>query len=551
MTTAFPARATDPTPRTAAPAPRTGRPLAGTARVSRLLARSARWSLLMWTVVVTGLVVASAQGVISLYDSAADRAGYAATTGGSAATAAMAGRPHDLDTVGGIAAFEIGFFTMLVFPVIAVHLAIRLTRSHEDAGRIEQVRAAPVGALAPVVAGGIVAAAVAPAVGLLTWIGLTAVGLPAAGAGWYAAGLTGELVFFTALGLLAAQAGRTSRAAHSVALGVFAASTLLRAVIDGRGLDAVWLTPTGWLAEIRPFGSDPRAWPVLALAGAAVVLATAALAVAARRDLGGGLIAERPGPRTGVRALGTPIGLWWRLGRGTFGLWMSVTVGWGLVMGVLASELEAQFAENPAIASFVGADGGPPASLLVWLATVMQALLVAAMAVQVVSQIRDEEAAGRTTLVTTTRVRRGHWVWAGVVVLLARIVAMAVAGALALYAGLRLVGADPSLDARVVDSLLAHLPGVLAIAGLAVLLYAVRPATVGAAWAVVGWSAVVAILAESLSLPEWSRALSPFHLVGRVPVERADGTAVVALLVGTLVASALAGWALSRRDLLC
>src|SRR5699024_4863301 len=158
------------------------------------------------------------------------------------------------DTVGGITAFELGFFTMLVFPVIAVHLAIRLTRTHEDAGRIEQVRASPVGSLSPVVAGGIVAAAIAPVIGLGTWGGLTAIGLPAAGAAWSAAGLTGELLVFAALGLLAAQVGRTSRAAHSLALGVFAATTLVRAFIDGRGLAATWLTPTGWLAEIRPFG---------------------------------------------------------------------------------------------------------------------------------------------------------------------------------------------------------------------------------------------------------------------------------------------------------
>lgn len=521
----------------------------GTARVTHLLARSSRWTLLLWSLVVSGLVVASAQGIGTLYSTAAHRAGYAATAGSSAATAAMAGRPYDLDTIGGIAAFELGFFTMIAFPVVAIHLAIRLTRAHEDAGRIEQVRAAPVGALAPVVAGALVAVSIAPAAGILSWIGLVAVGLPPAGAAWYAAGIAGELLFFVALGLVAAQLGRTSRAAHTLASGVFAASTIVRAVIDGRSLDAVWLTPTGWLAEIRPFGPDPRAWPLLALGVGTALLVAVALWGAARRDLGGGLVAERSGPATGTRALGTPFGLWWRLGRGTLVVWLAVSAAWGLVMGVLASELEAQFADNPAIAAFVGAADGHPASLLVWLATVLQALFTAAMAVQMVGQVRDEEAAGRTTLVTAARVRRLHWVGAGLAVLLVRIAAMSAAGALALYAGLRIVDADPSLDARVLESLLAHLPGVLVIAATAVLLYAVRPALVGVAWAVVGWSAVVAILAESLQLPEWSRALSPFHLVGQVPVDDADTTAVTALLIGTLVATGLAAAALARRDL--
>lgn len=522
--------------------------MTGTLRVTRLLARSSRWRLVLWTVVVAGLVVAAAQGVGSLYDSALARAGYAATAGSSAATSAMAGRPYDLDTVGGIAAFELGFFTMLVFPVIAVHLAISLTRSHEDAGRIEQVRAAPVGVLAPIVAGGLVAASMALVTGAAAWAGLVAIGLPAVGAGWYAAGLTGELLFFIALGLVAAQVGRTSRAAHTLGLGVFAASTLVRAVIDGRRLDAVWATPTGWLAEIRPFGPDPRVWPLIALVVASAVLVGGALVAATRRDLGGGLVAERSGPATGTRALGTTLGLWWRLGRGTFGAWVAVTVGWGLVMGVLASELEAQFADNPAVAEFVGAAGGQPGAILVWLSTVLQALFAASMSVQSVGLLREEEVTGRATLVTTTSVRRLRWVGAAMVVLAARIAVMSVAGAVALYAGLRLVDADPALDAQVLESTLAHLPGVVAIAVFALLLYALRPSLHGAAWAVVGWPAVVAILAESLSLPTWSRELSPFHLVGQVPVESADSGAVAGLLIAIVTATAVAAVALTRRD---
>lgn len=523
--------------------------LTGTGRVAVLLARSTRWRLLLWTVLVSGLVVASAQGVATLYDTAASRAGYAATAGRSATTAAMAGRPYDLDTIGGIATFELGFFTMLVFPVIAVHLAVSLTRTHEDAGRIEQVRAAPVGALSPTVAAALVSAAMALTAGVLAWAGLAAIGLPVAGAGWYAAGLAGELLFFGALGLLAAQLGRTSRAAHGLALGVFAATTLVRALIDGRRLDAVWLTPTGWLAEIRAFGPDPLAWPLLALAVSSAVLLAVTLAVAARRDLGGGLVSERSGPATGSRLLGTPLGLWWRLGRGSFGTWVAVTAAWGLVMGLLASELEAQFAENSAVAELVGAAGGPPAAVLVWLSTVMQALLTASMAVQAVGLLREEEAAGRTTVVTTTRVRRLRWAGAALVVLAGRIAAMSVASAAALVAGLRVVDADRALDEQALESALAHLPGVVAIAALALLLYALRPAATGLAWVVVGWAAVVAILAETLSLPGWSQQLSPFELVGQVPVESADDVAVVALLVVAVVGPAVSAVALSRRDL--
>ena len=64
---------------------------------------------------------------------------------------------------------------------------------------------------------------------------------------------------------------------------------LLRMVADGSsGLGWLrWLTPFGWLEELRPF-ADNRVLPLLLLAGLAVAVGAIAIALSRQRDLGDG-----------------------------------------------------------------------------------------------------------------------------------------------------------------------------------------------------------------------------------------------------------------------
>ena len=85
----------------------------------------------------------------------------------------------------------------------------------------------------------------------------------------------------------------------------------------------------------------------------------------------------------------------------------------------------------------------------------------------------------------------------------------------------------------------------------AALLVALTPRLRELAWLPVGWALVVGLLGEALRLPRWSRDVSPFELVGRVPVESLDRTAWAWLGTAALVVGATSLVRFRTRSLAC
>ncbi len=529
---------------------RGGEVWAGTTRLARIQLRTGRLGLATAALAIPLLVAATARSIVSLYDTPAEREVYRASVGSSPTAMAFNGRGYDLAGLGGITAYELGFFAVLLLPVLAIHLAVRHTRTEEDLGRAELVTANPVGRLAPLGAAAVVTTTALAVAGLLSWAGLVWAGLSVGGSGRYALALTLYLLGCAASGLLAAQAAAQARTAYGLALGVLAASYLVRAVVDGTGSDAVWLTPMGWFAEVQAFG-DWRAWPLVALTALIVVQVVVALQLRIRRDLGGGLVAARPGPAQAGPALSGPTGLTWRIGAGPLLGWVAGAAVWGAAFGMMSREVLDIVETNPEMAAIVGAagSGGGIEDAVVSLSAATVALMGAAVAVQLVARAAAEESDGRLGLVLSAPIGRLRW-WVGLaatVVVQATLVLLV--GGLAIGVGTAWSLDDAGQLGRATWATLAYLPSVLLVGALAGLGFAVRPRLSGLGWVVLTWAAVVAMLAETLQLPGWARDVSPLEHTGRVPVDAVDGTALAILAGAAVVVAALAGVRFVRRDL--
>lgn len=533
----------------APPAGRAARPTAvsGALVVARAHARTGWPALLAWPLAMAALVVAVAAGIDALYPGAADREAYAAAMAVSPAAAAFNGRWHDLTTAGGITTNEVGFLGLLLFPPVGIHLAIARTRAEEDSGRAELLTAGRLGRLAPLAGAAAVTVLALALFAAASWAGLTALGLPASGAGLYAAGLALFVAWFAAFGLVAAQLARTARTAYAVALGGALAMFAARAVVDGRDADLPWLTPTGWLPEVRPFGPDPSALPLLLLAGTGLALLGVAAVVASRRDLGAGVLAPRPGPAAGGRVLGMPAGVAWRLTRGAFLGWTLGLAAWSAAIGTLTEEMTEVVRANPEIAALLGVDR--PDDLVTTLALVVTALGIIALGLQGLGTLGAEEASGRLGLTLAHPVGRGR-LWASwwAVLVAEAAVATAVGGGVLGLVTRAMTGRESALGS-VLEASFVLLAAALAIIGVAALCGAVARGGHVVGWLVLGWVAVVALLAETLRLPDWARDLSPLELVGRVPVAPADGAAVAGCLAAALAGFVAATAVARRRDL--
>ncbi|GEB24968.1 ABC transporter permease [Brevibacterium aurantiacum] len=525
---------------------RSSPPTTGTGRTILLGLHTGWPGLLAVAVLAAALVTAIAGSIEALYPDLADRQQYAATVGDSPATRAFNGQGYGLTTTGGITAYEVGFMGQLLFPVLALHVALRHTRAEEEAGRTELLTAARVGRLAPLASAAVLLTLTALATGALMLTGMVGAGLSVAGSVWYCAGVVLLMHFFGTVGMLLGQLTQSARTAYLAGLSVTTLAYLTRAIVDGLGWNAPWAGPLAWAAEVRAF-ADPQLWPLVAYAVGSLALLTLAGLLALRRDLGAGVIAPRPGPPRGGPALGTVVGLAWRLTRAAFLTWAGLAVLWAACFGVLTEEVASLVDSNPALAQALGVEHG--GDVVTSLALVVIALAATAVAVQGSGRLGAEESADRlgavlATRVSCTRLWLGWWA-----VVAATSLAVLGLGALALgLASWAATGEQDSLTTAL-DAGLGYTVPVLFTAAVAAALRALSPRIAPAAWALVAWIGLVGFLAETLRIPERARDLSPLHLVGTLPQDEPSVAAILGLGAGAVLLLAVSVAAFRRRDL--
>ena len=514
----------------------------------RIAVRTGYLGLAMWPLVMAALVWFTADGVKGLYPDDASRLVYHATVGASPASMAFNGRGYNLDGLGGITAYEVGFFGLLLLPIVAAHLAIRHTRAQEDAGRVDLVTAASIGRLAPLLGAMLAVTGALMATGLITAALLISTGLSLAGSSYYALALVLHMLVFAGVGLLAGQLAQTARGAYALTFAVIGSCYVVRAIIDGRGWPVSWLTPMGWLAEVRAFG-DVQLWPYIAFAVLFLALFAAALTACWMRDLDAGLVAPRPGPAAGSARLRGPLGLLWRITRGIVYGWSAGAAAWGFALGLLSEETGKLLDSNPGLAQVFGGSTTKPQELMTSVAGVVVALLACAVALQGLVRLAAEESSGRLGLVLASRYGRNRWWLTSMGLLAVDVLAVLFAGGLGYGLGATMTTGQVDQIQAGPSAALAYYPATLLVTMIGGTLLAMSSRLVMLAWVIFLWAAIVAMLADTLQLPDWLRNLSPLQHTGRVPVADLNFTAVVVMFLLTVTLLAFSTVWLRRRDL--
>lgn len=499
--------------------------------------------LLAWPLAWTALVLALASATRSLYPDGASRLRYASTIGSSRIQELFNGRGYDLTSAGGIEAFEVGMFGLVLVPVGASLLAVRLMRAEEALGRWEVVSAGGYGKTAPTAAAMAAQACSTALFGAASFAGLLLFGFPAAGAAKYCLILCLFGLVFAAAAALLAQTVADAKAAGTAVLAWVMFCYLVRAAIDGRRLPATWLTPMGWLAEARPWGTS-RLWPYAACATAAAALAAAALALCRVRDLGGAAVSPRPG-RAGAAPWIRGTRYVWRLTRSGAAGWCAAAVCWAAPVGAMGDEIDVWVEQNPGIAELFG--GHAPRDFMSVLAVGIIGLLALAAGLATAAELRGEEASGRLGLVCSTRCGYASVVRAWFAQSALAAAAVAASGGFAYWISIGASTGKWELSSSLGAAALLLVPIVAVLAG-AFAVFSYAPKAWAAVWALACWIAVVEILADPLDLPEWGRKLSPLYLVGRVPMESPSWIATGCIGAAAL-ALALAGVKARPRDL--
>ncbi len=509
--------------------------------------RGNRRQIVCWVVGLAAVFAGTVWSLDSLYGTPAELAGYREATESGTALFAINGKPYGLENLGGVIAYEFGFLSALAFPLMGIRLVTRMTRREEESGRTELLRAGSIGRVVGVAAA-VVAAGVALGVVAVAMIAvLVGVGLDWHAAVLYSVSSAALGWCFAAIAALSAQVVAAARSVTALCLGILVAAFLARGIGDVRGNGLVWLSPIGWAEQARPFGAA-RWWPVLLALAFAVALVGAACAIAGRRDLGAGVFAARRGPAAATPMLLRPMGFAIRKHRGNVIVWSVIGALVASSFGALADAIRTVMEDNSSLRDVLGGGSADPDAYLSFV--VVQLVLIAAgFAVQGVGRTAEEEPGDRLEPVLSGAMSRWRWLLAeAVAVGGGAAIVLAVSG-LALGVSDALAVGDSSAIPRLTFATLAYLPGVLVLFGIALALYGIRPQWLGVGWGAFVFVAVIATLADTLRLPEWSRQLSPLEWVGRTPLEPADLWSLalaLALAIGS-IAAAVRGF--THRDI--
>jgi ABC-2 type transport system permease protein len=523
--------------------------LTATATLVRFLLRRDRVRIAVWIVAIGALMLSTVASVAGIYPTQASLDRAAAAAQDNAAVVALNGPAIGLRTLGGRVAFESGSFGLVLVALMSVLMIGRNTRAEEESGRVELVRAAVVGRNAPMAAALIVVAAMNVAVGIVVALSLIGQELPTYGSVVFGASFTALGLVFAGIALVAAQVTENTRVVYGVGGALLGLAFALRAIGDSSDGTLSWLSPIGWVQASRAYAGE-RWWPLALALVVAVALVAGARALVARRDLGAGLVAPRPGPPVASSRLTSPVGLAFRLQRGSLAGWSAGLFFGGLSYGSLGDAIEDLVRDNPALNDFFVAGGG--ASLtdsFFGSAMLIMALIGSGYAIQSAQRLRGEEASQLVEPLLATAVSRTAWVAGHLALALAG--SLVVLGAAGLGAGVAfaVVSGDASQVPRLFVAALVHAPAVWVLVGVTVALFGLVPRAVLAAWAGLAICLVIGMLAEVLDLPGWLTAVSPFEHTPQLPA--ADLT-VGPLAILVAIAAGLVGLGLAafrRRDL--
>jgi ABC-2 type transport system permease protein len=474
-------------------------------------------------------------GIEGLFPTQAALDQTAAATAHNAAMIAFNGAPQGLNTVGGQVAFQFGAMGMVLVALMSIFMLGRLTRGEEEAGRLEVVRSLPVGLHANTLAATLTVAAMNLIVGGLTAAVLIAQGLPAAGSVTFGVSLILVGLFFGGVALLVAQVTESTRVVYGAAGSVLGTAYLLRAIGDIGDGTVSWLSPIGVAQKARPF-ADERWWPLLLLVAVTVLLVVAATALAVRRDLGAGLVAARPGPPSAAPWLGHPLGLAFRLQRGSLLGWGAGVLVIGIAYGWIGPTIDTFIGQNKAIADMFSAGGGSLTDSYFAASFRLMALIATGFAIGSAMRVRNEETSMRADLVLATPVSRCRFAASHLALACAGSVALLAVAGLATGLTYGLAGGGMHDVPRLFVAALVYAPAMWIMVGLVIALDGLVPRLVGVTWAILVACVLEGFLGAVLGLPRWLSDLSPFERVPQLP---AASLTLLPLVVMSAVAAGL------------
>jgi len=487
------------------------------------------------------------------YPTLSSRVAFARSFGDNKAIRLFYGTPHDLLSVGGYTAWRVGGTLAIFAAVVGLLAAVRALRTEEDAGRAEVVLAGAASRRMSYVASIAAIAAGVVILWLAELLGLVLGGLAVGPSAYLALATASVVPVFAGVGALVSQLAPTRRLALELGGAVAGVSFVLRVIADTSGNFSWlrWVTPLGWAEEMRPF-TGARTVVLLLPIAASIALFALAWRIAARRDIGSGLLAARDSAEPRLALLSAPTAFALRAQSVGLSVWICSVGAFAFILGIVSKSItsaDVSKSLDQQIAKLGAGSILTPRGYLGF-TFIFFVLAVSLFECAQVGAARHEEADQQLETQLALPVSRRSWL--GGRVLLAAIAATAISLAAGFFswAGAASQGVDIALP-RMLEAGINCLPVAILFLGLAALAHGIVPrASAGIAYALVIVAFLWQLFGSLLGVPRWLVDLTPFEHVGLVPAAPFRPVSALVMVTIGVVAAVAALAAFERRDLM-
>ena len=507
----------------------------------------------IWLISLIGITISVAIVFPGLYPPGPERDILAETMKNPAMTS-MLGPGYGLHDyhIGAAMAHQMLLFTAVAVAIMNILLAIRHTRSDEEAGRIEMIRSLPVGKLANSGSTFLVLVFVNLFLALLMGIGLGLLGLEGmdmAGSLLYGAALGVTGIFFAAATIFIAQLTETSRSALGFAFTFMGLSYLLRAVGDLGSEVLSLVSPLGLILRTEAYVNNYW-WPIFIMAAASIALILLAFRLNTIRDLEAGFIAARPGPSRASRFLQSPLGLALRLQRTTIIGWTLATLVLGASYGSIFGDVDAFFQTSDIFELLLpGTEGFSLTDQFTATLLAVMAMIGMIPVLLTMLKLRSEEQANRTEHILARAVSRRRFFGSYLLIAALVTIVVQVMSALGLWSAASAVMSDPFSLSLTLKGGLAYVPAMWIMLGVTALLIGFVPKFANLIWAYLGYTFFVIYFGGLFQLPAWLGKLTPFGYVPDVPLEKMGVPLTMTLILVALASTLLGLKGYEKRDI--
>lgn len=513
------------------------RHLQGTGSILRLILRQDRFKIIVWLLSLIIITLSVAYAYPEVYKTEEDRMGFVLTME-NPAMEAMIGPVYEADThpISAIFAHEMLLFTVIAVAIMNILLIGRSTRTDEEDGRLELLKALPVGRLSHITAILIEALVLNLLLAGLIGAGLSAVnldGMTVKSSLLYGSILGATGFLFACITALFAQLAKTSRGAIGLSFAVLIISYIIRAIGDVSSEALSLISPLGWSVRTGVF-IDNNWWPILLAMVIGVFVAGIVFYLNTIRDLGAGFIPEMKGKIHASSLLKSPLGFVFRMQRTNLISWAIGIFLLGAAFGAVLGDLEEYYGDMELLQAFLA--GNPEFSLteqFIAMLIVIMSIFSAVPAVMAILKLKGEENKNRTEHMYSRAVSRislmGSYCFTAVIVSFVMQVLLAVG----LWSTSAPLIGDTLTFGKALSSALVFLPAIWVLIGIVVFLIGVFPKATSLIWMYFAFCFIVIYLSELLSFPDWLSNLSSFTHVPQLLIE--DGN-ILSLSVMTIVA---------------